>query len=108
MSGKLDQYAMETYEVISCVRGHHVGEQLVCKREVSNTQDTYAVAVIHGGTVVGHVPRKISAACSLFLGRKGSIRCTISGCSHACAHAHTCTSRAARQLDTIGEFKIWL
>lgn len=88
MSGKLDQYAMETYEVSSCVRGHHVfkniwrptiGEQLVCKREVSNAQDTYAVAVMRGGTVVGHVPRKISAACALFLGRKGSIRCTISG-----------------------------
>jgi len=37
------------------------------------------VAVMRGGTVVGHVPKKISAACALFLGRKGSIRCTISG-----------------------------
>jgi len=46
---------METYEVDSCVHGHHVfrgiwnptiGEQLVCKREVSNTQDVHAVAVM--------------------------------------------------------------
>ena len=45
VSCKLDQYVMETYEVSSCVCGHHVfkniwrpmiGEQLVCKREVSN------------------------------------------------------------------------
>jgi len=46
---------METYEVDSCVHGHHVfrgiwnptiGEQLVCKREVSNTQDVHAMAVV--------------------------------------------------------------
>ena len=65
---------MDTYEVESCVRGHHVfgsiwsptiGEQLVCKRQIGNPQDVYAVAVMRGATVVGHVPRKISAA--LFL-----------------------------------------
>ena len=58
----------------SCVRGHHVfgsiwsptiGKQLVCKRQIDNPQDVYAVAVMRGATVVGHVPRKISAA--LFL-----------------------------------------
>ena len=71
----------------SCVRGHHVfgsiwsptiGEQLVCKRQSGNPQDVYAVAVMRGATVVGHVPRKISAACSIFLRRKGTIRCTVS------------------------------
>ena len=78
---------MDTYEVESCVRGHHVfgsiwsptiGEQLVCKRQSGNPQDVYAVAVMRGATLVGHVPRKISAACSIFLRRKGTIRCTVS------------------------------
>ena len=79
---------METYEVRSCVRGHHVfksvwnpiiGQQLVCKRETNNPTDVYAVAVMRGSTVVGHVPRKISAACARFLERKGTIQCTITG-----------------------------
>ena len=57
----------ETYEIESCVCGHHVfnriwspmiGEQLVCKREVSNAHNAYAVAVMHGPTVVSHVQRK--------------------------------------------------
>ena len=48
---------MEMYEVDSYVRGHHVlrgiwnptiCEELVCKREASNTQDVYAVAVVWG------------------------------------------------------------
>ena len=37
------------------------GEEFSCKRESGN-KDPYAVAVIRRGTVVGHVPRKISAA----------------------------------------------
>ena len=80
---------METYSVDSCVRGHHVskhfwtptiGETLVCKQEPENLTDPYAVAVMANSIVVGHVPRKISAACSLFLRRKEStIQCTITG-----------------------------
>ena len=74
--------------VESCVRGHHVfkrtwtpsvGEELSCKRESGNNKDPYAVAVMRRGTVVGHVPRKISAACFLFLRRNGTIHCTITG-----------------------------
>lgn len=74
--------------VESCVRGLHVykdtwtpsvGEELPCKRETGNDKDRYAVAVMRGDTIVGHVPRKISAACSLFLRRNGTIRCTVTG-----------------------------
>ena len=36
-----------------------VGEELPC--------EWYAVAVMRRSAIVGHVPRKISAACSLFL-----------------------------------------
>ena len=44
----------------------------------------FAVAVLKPATsdssmVVGHVPRKISAACSVFLEFGGIIRCTITG-----------------------------
>ena len=84
---------MEMYKVDSIVRGHHIfkeiwtpfiGEDLECKRDVSNTRDAYAVGIMQledtGSTaIVGHVPRKISAACSLFLQREGSIRCIIMG-----------------------------
>ena len=72
----------------SCVRGHHIykrtwtptiGEVLSCERESSNTEDCYAVAVLQRGTVVGTVPRKISAACSLCLRRGGTIECTVTG-----------------------------
>jgi len=38
-----------------------VGEELSCKRESDNNKDPYAVAVMRRGTVIGHVPRKISA-----------------------------------------------
>lgn len=72
----------------SCVRGYHMykdkwaatlGEDLECTREPTNASDRYAVAVIKGGNVVGHLPREISIICSLFLRRGSSIRCTVSG-----------------------------
>lgn len=68
---------MESELVVEgCIRRHHVfksilspivGERLSCKREIDNEKDPYVVAMIRDRTtVVGHVPRKISAACSLF------------------------------------------
>ena len=76
-------------ELRSCVmeamiRGYHeyqsiwkaeIGENLTCIREPGNVRDPYAVAVIksESSTIVGHVPRKISAICSLFLRKGGSI-----------------------------------
>ena len=75
-------------EVTSCVRGYHVykdiwaaaiGEEQVCDREPTNMADRYAVAVLKQETVIGHLPRKISKVCSLFLRRGGSIRCTVTG-----------------------------
>ena len=47
------------------------GEELNCMQERVNTEDPYAVAVIRRSAVVGHVPRKMSAACALFLTTKG-------------------------------------
>ena len=82
-------------ELRSCVveamiRGYHeyqsiweaeVGENLTCVREPSNVRDPYAVAVTkpESSTIVGHIPRKMSAICSLFLRKGGSIFCQVSG-----------------------------
>ena len=70
--------------VDSCVRGFHVykdiwmpitGEVFSCEREDRNPMDPYAVAIKRGSKVIGHVPWKISAACSLFMQRRGSVIC---------------------------------
>ena len=63
--------------VPSCIRGYHVygeiwtavlNEQLSCEREIGNVVDRYAVAAKNdSGITVGHVPRKISRICSIFL-----------------------------------------
>ena len=59
------------------------GEELPCYRELGNSHDPYAVAVknFFAGEqkVVGHVPRRISAICSLFIRRGGDIRCQVTG-----------------------------
>lgn len=79
---------MEETELPSCIRRHHIykstwtptiGEQLECKRECTNAYDRYAVAVVKNQEIVGHLPRKISKICSLFLRRGGNILCTVSG-----------------------------
>ena len=56
-----------------------LGKELGCQREEDNASDPYAVAVLQRNVIDGHVPRKISAAFSFFLHRKGSIQCTITG-----------------------------
>ena len=76
----------EVHEVESCVRGYHiygdswtpnVGDLLYCERESGNLNDVYAVAIKNGASVIGHVPRKLSAACSLFLRLGGTMNCEI-------------------------------
>ena len=72
----------EEFRFTSCIRGFHVYEGawtpthheiLQCSREEGNVHDPYAVKVMKSGIVVGHLPKKISATCSLFL-RKGRMR----------------------------------
>ena len=76
------------FSVQSMIRGYHVyqdewdaviGEVLHCRRESGNWHDPYALATISDGRVVGHVPRKISPICAIFIRRGGSITCTVSG-----------------------------
>lgn len=74
------------FDFLSAIRGYHiykdrwtaVGEQLVCKRELGNSKDRYAVAVLKNDDIVGHLPVKISKICSIFLARRGSIVCVVS------------------------------
>ena len=57
-----------------------MGEELACQCEEGNPNDVYAFAVkTDADIVVGHLPRKISAACSLFLRRSGTIVCQVTG-----------------------------
>ena len=83
-----EDHSTVQFEVRSCVRGYHVyistwrpvpGEELHCTREQNNVQDRYSVAVVKDGSTVGHLPRKISMLCSLFIRRGGSILCRITG-----------------------------
>ena len=81
------------FSVESMIRGYHeyksiwdnpsVCESLICEREVGNCYDTHAVAIkknIEGDIkTVGHIPRKISAICSIFIRRGGSIVCLVDG-----------------------------
>ena len=56
---------------------------LLCQREIRNPHDTHAVAVkenivgLDGITTVGHVSKKISAICSIFIRRGGTINCVV-------------------------------
>ena len=67
--------------VTSFIRGYHayqenwlprVGESLVLERESLNPVDSYAVTIVRSGTVVGHVPRNLSALFFHFLTRNGN------------------------------------
>ena len=79
---------MEEFVAPTCIRGYHIyrriwsatiGKKLVCKREISNVVDRYAVTVLKDSTVVGHLPKKISKICSLFLHCGGTITCEVTG-----------------------------
>ena len=59
--------------------GRQLLERYSCEREPRNAKDGYAVAVKKDRTVIGHLPRKVSRVCSLFLRRGGSIHCTVTG-----------------------------
>ena len=76
----------ETFSIEAMVRGYHVyqniwdaalEEQLSCQREPTNSHDPFTVAVMQSQVIVGHIPRKISSVCSMFLLRAGTIRCRI-------------------------------
>ena len=79
---------MSSFLVESVVRGFHVykqvwhanaGEELHCRRDLGNSHDPYAVAMVRASNIVGHVPKRISSICHIFLRRGGTITCTVTG-----------------------------
>ncbi len=52
---------------------------LPCSTELHNLRNPFAVAIQKDSMIVGHVPRLISAACSTFLRRNGTITCRVVG-----------------------------
>ena len=110
-------------EVPSCVRGYHVykdrwaasvGELLTCSREPTNASDRYAVAVVKDGSTIGHLPRKISKECSVFLRRGGLIFCKVTGLkrfSHNLPQGGLeipCTYLFSAKQDEIDKLQKWL
>ena len=72
---------LRSYVVEAMIHGYHeyqsiweaeVGENLTCIREPGNVGDPYAVAVTkpESSTIVGHVPRKMSASYIFVLSSK--------------------------------------
>ena len=70
--------AMEKIFERNCIPGYHVykklwgamvGEALVCEREPKIPSDQYAVAVKNKGTIIEHLPQKLSRVCLQFLRR---------------------------------------
>lgn len=83
-----DAMSHGTFSTDSVIRGHHVykdvwtpviGEELMCQRELGNLRDPFAVSVLNESTIIGHVPRKISVICSMFLQTGGTIDCIVFG-----------------------------
>ena len=83
-------------EVETVIKGYHVykeiwtamlGEVLTCTREADNFHDQFAVAIMKRSDVVGHVPKKISTICLLFL-RSGTITCEVNGSRQYSADLH--------------------
>ena len=80
--------ARTSFTIDAMIRGYHVykdiwsavlDEELPCQLELSNLVDPFGIGVMKEGTVVDHVPWKISSVCSLFLQRNGSIVCRVVG-----------------------------
>ena len=74
------------------VHVHHVAGVKFCKLEkmvsfsmeamvrgLGNSHDAFSVAVMRNDVIVGHIPKKISSVCSIFLLHGGSIYCRVIG-----------------------------
>ena len=82
-----------SFAVDAAIRDYHIykeiwsnlvhEEWLVCECEIGNSHDPLSVVMkklIKGNsTVVGHVPRRISPFCSIFIKRGRSITCIVDG-----------------------------
>ena len=69
----------DVWERVMCQRVPHLPTAVECQRECGNAADTNAISVIREGTVIGHLPRKTSRMCTLFIRRGGVIHCRVTG-----------------------------
>ena len=60
-------FMVQGYHVYKDVWDAGITEELSCQREADNYTYPFAVAIVKEGNAVGHVLRKISTVCSLFL-----------------------------------------
>ena len=72
-------YSIRGYHVYCAIWSAALGEILQRERELDNVHDRYAVCVMWHGTIIGHIPQRISRVCSLFLRRGGKISCKVTG-----------------------------
>ena len=56
-----------------------IGETLTSSRETTNLHDLFAVKVLKTDEIVGHLPKRISSTCSVFIRKGGIITCTVNG-----------------------------
>ena len=79
---------MSSMSLGSCIHGFHEYqaiwksinvEELYCCREIGTMGDPYAISVMKGREVLGHVPHKISRMCAVFMRIGGTIKCIVSG-----------------------------
>ena len=77
--------AVYEFKCESCIRGYHIYKtygapllDLICEREMLNSTDRYAVAVLKDD-VISHLSRVLSRICSLFIARGGAITCVVNG-----------------------------
>lgn len=75
-------------EKATVIRGHHVykdiwtpyvGEELSLSPEDDNDHDRYAVAVVKGRNIVGHIPQTVSKVTWHFIKRGGRVLCQVTG-----------------------------
>jgi len=72
-------FVVRGYHVYKDIWAGEIGSELSCFVEPHNREDRYAVPVMDGTSIVGHVPRKISYICYIFLLHPGSIICRVTG-----------------------------
>ena len=70
---------MRGFHVYKTIWSPVLNEILQTQQEHGNPEDCYAVSILKGGVIVGHVPRELSSICWYFIERDGEISCKITG-----------------------------
>ena len=93
------------YHVYKDIWATEIGSKLPCFPDPHIREDHYAVAVMDGTSIVGHVPRKISYICYIFLLHSGSIICHVIG-PRQYSPVETILQEPARSCKFLQEFMV--